>query len=344
MVRSCNVLLVVCLVLFALPAFADSGARGRVAWRSELIQGVTVRAYRGVEDIAAGKPVSVSAPSDQDGIYQLDLPPGSYVLTASNQDGELKPGDLFGYFNGSPLQVPVKGYRNVGFNLIKVPHEKATKASERSGIYGEITHQEEPLERVYLYVYKDPGSGFKGLGYFVQPVERGKFRVNLPPGDYYLLARKRARGGQFGPIEQGDYYSYYHGNPVHVAAGEARETQIEMLERLAILEEDVVDFKGVRGQIVDAAGKVQAGLYVFAYRTAEMTGTPDFFSLPSGSDGRFELALPEAGPYYLLARQAFGGPAELNELYGKLNGKDGNPLALDLSQTMGDVQISVSPK
>ena len=344
MIRCSALLLFLCAHLLALPAFADSGARGRVAWRSELVQGVTVRAYRAVEDVALGKPAAVSAPSDQDGIYQLDLPPGSYFLTASNRDGKLEPGDLFGYFNGSPLQVPANGYRNVGFNLIKVPQEKPAKAAERSGIYGEITHLGEPLERVYLYVYQDPGSGFKGLGYFVQPVERGKFRINLPPGDYYLLARKRARGGQFGPIEQGDYYNYYYGNPVHVSAGEVRETQIEMLERLAMLEEEVVDFQGVRGQVVDAAGKAQSGLYVFAYRTADMAGTPAFFSEPSGPDGRFQLALPDAGPYYLLARQAFGGPAEVSELYGKLYAKDGSPLALDLSQPVIDVSISVSPK
>ena len=336
--------LCVCANLIALPAFADSGARGRVAWRSELVSGVTVRAYRAVEDVVLGKPVAASVPSDQDGLYQLDLPPGSYVLTASNRDGKLKPGDLFGYFNGSPLQVPANGYRNVGFNLIKVPEEKPAKATERSGIYGEITHQGEPLERVYLYVYKDSSSDFKGLGYFVQPVERGKFRINLPPGDYYLLARKRARGGQFGPIEQGDYYNYYYGNPVHVSAGEARETQIEMLERLAMLEEEVVDFRGVRGLIVDASGKAQSGLYVFAYRTAEMAGTPDLFSEPSGLDGRFNLALPDAGPYYLLARQAFGGPAEDSELYGKLYAQDGRPRAVDLSHPVNDVKISVSPK
>lgn len=338
------IFLIGCLVLLALPVLAATGAKGRVAWRSELTQGVTVRAYRAVEDIAAGTPVATSAPSDQDGIYQLDLPPGSYYLTASNRDGVLKPGDLFGYFNGSPLQVPAEGYRNVGFNLVKVPQEKPPKASERSGIYGEITFQGEPLERVYLYIYKEPGSGFKGLGYFVQPVERGRFRVNLPPGDYYLLARKRARGGQFGPIEQGDYYNYYYGNPVHLTAGEARETQIEMLERLASLEEEVVAFQGVRGQIVDSAGQPQAGLYAFAYRNAEMTGTPDFFSAPSGPDGRFELALPGDGPYYLLARQAFGGPAEGSELYGKLKSPDGSPLAVKLSPPTTEVTISVSPQ
>lgn len=344
MMRSKLLFLVTVFVLLALPAFAGSGVRGRVAWRTELIEGVKVRAYRTIEEITSGAPVAVSAPSDQDGIYQLELPAGSYVLTASNREGALRAGDLFGYFNGSPLQVPADGYRNVGFNLIRVPQEKPVKPAERSGIYGEITYQGEPLERVYLYVYKDAGSGFKGLGYFVQPVERGRFRINLPPGDYYLLARKRARGGQFGPIEQGDYYNYYYGNPVHVAEGEAREAQIEMVERLAALEEEVVAFQGVRGQVVDAAGQAQAGLYVFAYRHAEMTGTPDFFSVPTGPDGRFELQLPDAGPYYLLARQAFGGPAESSELYGKLSAKDGRPLAVRLARPAEDVVISVSPK
>lgn len=333
-----------CSCLIAAPVFAASGTRGRVAWRTELIEGITVKAYRSVEDISRGAPVATSAPSDQDGVYQLDLPPGKYYLTATSRDGETQPGDLFGYFNGSPLQVPAEGYRNVGFNLIKVPEETLAKESSRSGVYGDITYQDGPIERVYLYVYTDPGSGFKGLGYFVQPVEKGRFRINLPPGDYYFLARKRARGGQFGPIEPGDFYSYYHGNPVHVSAGEARQIKIEMVERLATLEEEVVTFQGVRGRIVDLSGQPQSGLHVFAYRHAEMTGTPDFFSVPTDAEGRFALALPDAGPYYLLARQAFGGPAEMAELYGKYLDGSGQPAALDLSQSSQDVVIRVAPK
>lgn len=341
---NCFTLLVACFLLFAVPVQAASGVKGRVAWRSELIQGVTVSAYHGVEDIAKGNPVATSKPSNQDGIYQLELPSGSYVLTASNSSGRLKSGDLFGYFNGSPLQVPTTGYRTVGFNLIKVPEEKLPKEAERSGIFGEISYQDEPLERVYLYIYKEAGGGFKGLGYFVQPVERGKFRVNLPPGDYYVLARKRARGGQFGPIEPGDYYSYYYGNPVHVASGVVRPVKIEMLQRLALLEEEVSEFHGLRGQVVDASGLAQQGLYVFAYRDPRMTGTPDFFSAPSGPDGHFELKLPDSGPYYLLARQAFGGPAGAKELYGKLYAEDGTLKAVNLSQQNTGLKIRVSPQ
>ncbi|MDT8443530.1 MAG: carboxypeptidase-like regulatory domain-containing protein [Desulfuromonadales bacterium] len=332
------------LCLLCANAFAESGVRGRVAWRGELFADVTVRAYRQIADIAAGEAVGISAPTDLDGIYQLDLPPGNYVLTAGNSSGAVKPGDLFCYYSGSPIQVPEDGYRNVGFNLIRVPAEKPAEQVERSGIYGQLTYQDELLQQAYLYVYKDPGKGFKGPGYFIQPVANGTFRLNLPPGDYYLLARKRERGGQFGPIEIGDYFNYYYGNPLHIEAGQLHEVKIEMVTRLSMLEEEVVALRGLSGQVVDVAGTPQAGLYVFAYRHAEMIGTPDFFSTPTGADGRFELALPDAGPYYLLARQAFGGPAGRNELYGKLQKSAGTPLAVAVSGQKTEVVIHVAPK
>ena len=330
--------------LISASALTDSGVRGRVAWRGELIQGVKVRAYHAVADIAGGVPVAVSASTGLDGIYQLELPPGSYVLTAGNQLNVLKAGDLFCYYSGSPIRITAQGYRNVGFNLVRVPEETPPTAAKRSGIYGEISFQDQLLQRSYLYVYKDPGKGFKGPGYFIQPVAKGKFRLNLPPGDYYLLARKRERGGQFGPIEIGDYFNFYYGNPIHVAAGQVREVKIETITRLSMLEEDVVAFQGVRGQVVNGAGEFQAGLYVFAYRQPEMTGSPDYFSAPTDQKGLFELALPDGGPYYLLARQAFGGPAETNELYGKLQAESGAVQAISIPEHTTEVRIHVAPK
>lgn len=111
-----------------------------------------------------------------------------------------------------------------------------------------------------------------------------------------------------------------------------------------MLEEDVVEFRGVSGQVLDAAGQPREGLYVFAYRRAEMTGTPDFFSTPTGPEGHFELALPDSGPYYLLARQAFGGPAGGDELYGKLQLPGGGPQAVSVQGQKVEVVIHVAPK
>jgi hypothetical protein len=111
-----------------------------------------------------------------------------------------------------------------------------------------------------------------------------------------------------------------------------------------MLEEDVVDLQGVSGQVVDASGVPQTGLYVFAYRKAAMTGNPDFFSAPTGADGHFEISLPDSGPYYLLARQAFGGPAGGNELYGRLLTPGGDPVPVTVSTKQEEVVIHVAPK
>lgn len=344
MSRISLVLILPVLLLLPLLAAADTGVRGRVAWRGELVEGVRVKAFREVAAIAAGEAVAVSAPTGLDGIYQLELEPGSYVLTASNADGVPRAGDLFCYYSGSPVRVTAGDYRNVGFNLIRIPAEAPPQEAERSGIFGELSFQGEPLEQAYLYVYRDPTKGFKGPGYFIQPVARGSFRLNLPPGEYYLLARKRARGGQFGPIEIGDQFNYYHGNPLRIGPGELHEVRIETITRLSMLEQDVVaDFRGVRGKVLDQRQRPREGLYVFAYRDPAMTGTPDHFSAPTDADGRFELALPEDGPFFLLARENFGGPAEAGEDYGKLTGEQGGILPVEAGEESVEVTIHVEP-
>ncbi|MDT8441770.1 MAG: carboxypeptidase-like regulatory domain-containing protein [Desulfuromonadales bacterium] len=333
-------------LLLATAAHATgSGVQGRVAWQGELIEGVTVRAYRDMAALAGDRPLAVAAPTAVDGTYRLDLPAGSYVLTASSGAGRPRAGELFCYYSGSPVPVAASGYRNVGFNLIRVPAEAKPQPAERSGIHGEIRYQGEPLSQVYLYVYQEAGKGFKGPAYFVQPVANGSFRLNLPPGDYYLLARKRERGGQFGPIEIGDYFNYYHGNPLRVEAGRLHEVKIETITRLSMLEEELATiFHGVRGRVVDRQQAPVAGLHVFAYRDPAMTGTPDYFSTATTADGRFQLELPDDGPFFLLARQAFGGPAGEGEPYGRLTGADGAPRQVVPADDPAEVTIHVAPK
>jgi hypothetical protein len=173
-------------------------------------------------------------------------------------------------------------------------------------------------------------------------VEKGTFRLRLPPGEYYLLARKRAKGGQFGPIETGDFFNYYYGNPVRIATGQTREIRLETITRLSMLEEDEsAIFRGVRGRILGPGNKPVGGVHVFGYREAAMTGTPAIFSAPTGNDGRFELSFGDDGPYYLLAREAFGGPAGEGELYGRLEGK---ALRLDAQHPVQEVTIHVEQK
>jgi hypothetical protein len=333
------------LLLLLLPAIAlaASGIKGRVAWRGELCAGVRIRAYHSVADIADEKAVAVSAPTRADGNYQLELPPGSYYLTARDFDGSPFPGKLFCYYSGAPAQVRNGAFTNVGFNMIRIPEEAPPAATSGSGIAGEITYQGKKLEHCYLYVYQDGKDGFKGPGYVIQPVEKGTFRLRLPPGSYYLLARKRLHGGQFGPIETGDHFNFYYDNPVRIEAGKTREIKLETITKLSLFDaEEKTAFRGIRGTITGPDGKPAKGLHVFAYRDPAMTGTPDFFSPASGPQGRFELALPEGiGPYYLLAREAFGGPAAADELYGKYEERGGHAVSLPENIGIREIEIRV---
>jgi len=190
-----SVLICFALLMVFSNAEATTGISGRVAWHGVLIEGVTIRAYADVAKMVAGRPVAVSQPTATDGTYQLDLPPGRYVLTARDFDGEPQAGRYFSYYNGSPIQVFQGRRTHVGFNLVRIPEPVAPQASKRSGLTGTVSFQGAPLEKSYLYVYKDAAKRFKGPAYFIQPVADGDFRLRLPPGDYYLLARKRVKGG-----------------------------------------------------------------------------------------------------------------------------------------------------
>lgn len=333
------------LLLAAVPVLAASGIRGRVAWRGEVVPGLKVRVYRSIADIPAERPVAVSVPTAKDGTYALELPPGSYYLTARSYETKPAPGDYFCYFSGAPVRVSEGGYTNVGFNLIRIPKEAPPAPGPASGIKGTITFQDKPLERAYLYVYKKAEEGFKGPGHFIQPVEKGSFNLRLPPGDYWLLARKRVKGGQFGPIETGDYFNYYYGNPVRIEPGAVREVNIETIARLSMFEEgDTPASRSIQGRVLCPGGKPAAGLYVFGYREPAMTGTPEVFSDRTGADGSFRLPLPEAGTWYLLARESFGGPAGEGELYGRLGGDKAEPVVFGSKETVRKVTIHVERK
>jgi hypothetical protein len=340
-----TILICFSLLLTLSTAHAATGISGRVAWHGVLIEGLTVRAYKDVAKLVADEPVAVSEPTATDGTYRLELSPGSYVLTARDFTGAPQAGRYFSYYNGSPVRVVSGRMTHVGFNLIKIPEAVASEATKRSGLKGKVTFQGEPLEKSYLYVYKDATKGFKGPAYFIQPVADGDFRLRLPPGEYFLLARKRLKGGQFGPIEIGDYFNYYYANPVRIKQGETRFIEIETVSRLSMLEEgEALPFQGVKGQILNAGNQPVSGIHVFAYRNAAMTGTPDYFSPATQADGRFELSLPETGVWHLLARENFGGPAADGEQYGRFQDDPAHAVHLKADSQPSEIVIHVQPQ
>ncbi|MDT8442097.1 MAG: carboxypeptidase-like regulatory domain-containing protein [Desulfuromonadales bacterium] len=137
----------------------------------------------------------------------------------------------------------------------------------------------------------------------------GLFALDLPAGEYYLLA---AGAGLF---------SFYGRNPIAVPAEGLTDINLP----LTPAEPPAPDLtstveSGIVGR-VERDGQPVAGARVMVYPdlSSQLKGMGLAISLPSDGDGFFELPLP-AGRYYLVARlrQAGGmaGPLKAGDLFG----------------------------
>ncbi len=318
------------LLLLLLATFASAraeaagqGVRGRASHGGVLVEGLVVSAYpyrpgtfgplTGVDPIARTETAT-------DGTYRLALPPGRYVMDGlkkapGNSDGRPETGDLYCLYAGSPVVVGPATWTAVGLNLVQVPRE-ARESAPRSRIRGTITLDGQPAVKVYLYLYADPASGFRGPARLLKPVPSGAFQVRTPPGTYYLVARQRARGGPYGPVAIGDRFNFYPRNPVTVGAGESVTVEIPLVERLSQLEEDPDAYQGVAVTVVGPDGTPRPGFYVLAYPSPTRSGPPLATGPATGTDGLTHLPVEPGRPVFLRARRSLGGPLGEGEPFG----------------------------
>lgn len=327
----------------AAAADGGSGVRGRAAWRGELVPGVVVYAFDSTDGGFQQGAVARSEPTATDGTYSLALPPGGYTLVAASGDDPQplppRPGDYYCYYSGSPVVVQDGAWSPVGFNLVKVSTEGRGRGT-RAAIQGVVTYRDGPLERLYLYLYRDAGQGFRGPGLSTVPVgSGGRFKVAVSPGAYYVIARKRLRGGMYGPMEIGDYFNYYPGNPVTVEEKEVVTLELETVTRISQLEEGDVALPTIYGTVTGPDDAGLPGIRVMLYSPGEHRGRPLYFSEPTGDDGRFQLPVPVTGSYSVVARETFGGPAAPGERFGLYD--SGTPVSVEKGKDVKGLHIVV---
>lgn len=158
----------------------------------------------------------------------------------------------------------------------------------------------------------------------------GRFRLELPPGDYYLFARG------------GGYFSYYGRNPVNVPAAGLAEVNLGLIPEggnEVATTQGMVD-TGVAGTVVhDHQPLAGAMIHFYTDLSGGLKGMGYTMAGPTDEEGYFEATLP-AGTYYLLARMRRAGSG----LTGPLQAGDyigyypGNPLRVGEGQS---VQVSV---
>lgn len=336
MVKTLKMLLVFLLLLTVKLSFAaDIGTiKGRAAYKGEVFSGVEILVYKEKDDVNLFSPDYIFNPTNIDGTFEFTVPEGKYYLVAIKKSKERKDyspqvGDYYCFYSGAPVEVVKNGISYVGFNLIKVETSRKDRVTKsESGIYGKVYFEKKPLQKCYVYVYKDFKGGFRGPAYLTYPSLDGNFKISLPPGKYYIIARKRAKGGMYGPIEEGDIFNFYFGNPVTVRKGIYKYVEIDTVKRLSQLEEGS-GFSEVSGKVIDKSGKGVSELFVLFYQNKNMQGKPLYISGRTNKNGLFSIKLPK-GTYYVSARENIGGPPLNNEFFGKLNTEliisDSNPI------------------
>jgi hypothetical protein len=222
----------------------------------------------------------------------------------------------------------------------------------KTGIRGRIVLKDDgsPVAGGYVNVYPDTISNLLGPSQFIStPTDAaGFYQIEVPPGVYYVVARKRVSGQATGPLSPGDYYSEHQRQATRVVAGKVVEIELPVavmkapmfFKNRTVAEETDT---GIRGVLVDAAGKPVMGGFAMAYNDQKMKRLPDFTSTLSDLQGRFTIYLPAGGRFFLAARiHAWDMPSP-GEPYGQYGGEQA--IAVDVAdrEFVSDIKIVMTP-
>ena len=342
----------------AAPGAPSAGAEGvpggvtvRVTFRDAAVPGASV-GWR--ESMRPGEKLVVSGTTGGDGAARFPLAPGRYFLVAQwRRDGDhvrpIAPGDRFAYFGGNPVYVSRGAAREIVLALeeFDLPPRDAAAPPGLSGVEGVVLSGGVPLTDAQVTAYLKPDGGFRDMGFAASAPTAGdgRFLLDLPPGAYYLVARRRAAGGVAGPLRKGDAFGYYAANPVTVEPGRFARVAIPAtvlrLRNAPAYSGEYAAAAFIEGRILGRDGKPRRGLYAALYDNPELLNRPVFLSDVTGDDGRYRLPVPAPGTYYLGARGGYGGSPAPGDLYGRYEGSPDHSLTVRDGDRLTGVDIVV---
>ena len=223
---------------------------------------------------------------------------------------------------------------------------------DRTGIAGQVVLKDggQPLEGAYVNIYPDTISNLLGPSQFIsRPTETdGRYQLDLPPGTYYLVARKRMTGQATGPLSPGDYYSEHQRIIATVQPGRVTVADLEVVPMKApmFFKKEVVERRtdtGIRGVMVDRKGEPVPGGFAMAYHDRDLQRLPDFASTLSDGNGQFTIFLPKGGTYYLSARIHAWDMPRHGEPYGKFGGDNPTPVQVTDGTFVEGIRIEMGP-
>ncbi|AMV71063.1 hypothetical protein JCM30471_28820 [Desulfuromonas carbonis] len=230
---------------------------------------------------------------------------------------------------------------------------KSVDGQGRTGIDGQVLVKEtgEPLAGAYINIYPDAFTNLLGPSQFMsRPTDaNGRYQIDLPPGTYYVVARKRMTGEPTGPLSPGDYYSSEHHRVITtVTAGRVALVDLSVVTMRAPMffkkgSMDQETRTGIHGVLVDGEGNPVSGGFAMAYLDDNLQRLPDFPSTLSNERGEFTIYLPKGGTYYLGGRIHVWDMPRPGEPYGKFGGEPPTPVTVADDTFVDGIRIVLTP-
>ncbi len=357
-------LVVSLLLLCPLPSTA-AVVEGVVLSPGGPIEHATVYAYRTLQDSVHGAPLYRSVEGEKPGFFRLELPPGSYFLTASGTSGGA---EFFAFHGANPVTIDEEKLW-LPFTATRKMKE-SFKDADSPQLTGVVTYKGKPVAGAQVSLYAQSAGHLKGIGLrTVTTGDEGTFGFAPESGDYFVVARKRVNSRGMTPLKKGDLFCYYAGNPVSVET--SKEVRIEVPcypkdDLQAFVEEGVVvkktrsdmaRFREVRGEnaenlvpiagrVTDLAGNPKKGLYVTAYKAdPSQVFQMHFIRVTSGfvartdENGEYSLKVKGKGAYYLVAREFMGEAPLKGEYYGLYEGSAQHYRVVEENGARADIAV-----
>jgi hypothetical protein len=309
--------LVFLILLMAMPSLLTAAMiEGRVVSGDKPLAGVVVTAHASLDFTT--EPIARSAASDSEGLYQMELPAGTYALFGWTEDRA-----RFAFCGRNPVNLTEESTW-VGLQSVPVATSEVDAYDDdySAAIEGQVLHEGLPLEGAYVYLYLDVAEDLKGQGYRLSMPTGpdGYFRFDgLPESDYYLVVRHRQNGQRVGPVQEGDSFGLFPGNPLTATSGQVQQVKLHGVAKLK-----------------DASESETFGRATGHQRPAAI-------STPTAVDGAFVVNLPEPGTYYVGAREAYGDSPAPGELFGMYEESADHGLTLEKGQNLDELRIVVEP-
>ena len=218
----------------------------------------------------------------------------------------------------------------------------ACNKGEGSGLAGTVLFQDQPLSGAQIEIYLKEEQDRATLPFATTSSDAtGRYRIALPSGRYYLIAKKKVEGSG-GPTRM--LMAAAPLNPLDLQGGSKEVAPFNLREmgRDGALVAEAGT--GVKGRIVHDHQPVgNAFVYVYSEKSAGLIGPSYGEAVRSAADGTFAIPLP-AGNFYLAARKRADGARSGDVAVGDLNGRwPGNPLTLKHGETidLGDFKVSI---